>query len=147
MLATLVSVALNAAAYHPPPCGPNGYFKNYFKVARFWGIPFCVSSISVACNASPDECKLLFPTDVTLLQIHVAVMVFIMAIGSLIQFVILPKCPCHSHSHQHKNDGHSRFVASSSALKPTSRTKDGEAASFAGVPQSDMSGDDLATDV
>eukprot|EP01084_Bolivina_argentea_P046104 84877_1 len=52
VLATFVFFALNAAAYHPPLMGQNGYLRHYFKIARFWLIPFCVSSISVACNAS-----------------------------------------------------------------------------------------------
>merc|ERR1712228_491026 len=95
VLATFVCITLNAAAYTAPACGTNGYFKHPFKVSRFWMIPFCVSSISVACNASKDECLLLFPTDTTLLIIHLFTMTAILSIGSFIHCFILPKCACH----------------------------------------------------
>ena len=86
-----MSVALNAAAYYAPPCGQNGYFKNYFKVVRFWMIPFCVSSISVACNSSPNDCKLLFPTNDLLLIIFLCGIIGIMTIGLIINKCILPR--------------------------------------------------------
>eukprot|EP01084_Bolivina_argentea_P128454 227066_1 len=94
VLATFVWVLLNAAAYHAPACGQKGYFKNYFKVLKFWLIPFCVSSISVACNLAPHECKLLFPTDTMLLIYHLCGMLGIMCIGSIIHYLILPKVKC-----------------------------------------------------
>ncbi len=87
-----MSVALNAAAYYSPACGHNGYFKNYFKVLKFWIIPFCVSSISVACNSSPNECILLFPINDFLLIIHLSGMSGIILIGMTINTCILPKC-------------------------------------------------------
>ena len=85
-------MALNAAVYHAPACGTNGYFRDYFKVLRFWLIPFCVSSISVACDASPDECVLLFPTDPVHLFIHLFGMAAIITIGLLINRCVAPKC-------------------------------------------------------
>eukprot|EP01084_Bolivina_argentea_P062007 113369_1 len=100
VLATFVFFALNAAAYHPPLFGPKGYIHNYFKMIRFYIIPFCVSSISVACNASKSQCKLLFPTDTTLLIYHISIMFAILIIGSIIHFIILPQCPCHANKKQ-----------------------------------------------
>ena len=90
VLASFVSVALNAAAYYAPACGKNGYFKNYFKVSRFWMIPFCVSSISVACNSSPNDCMLLFPTNPMLLMVHLSGMAGIITVGLFINQCILP---------------------------------------------------------
>eukprot|EP01084_Bolivina_argentea_P217176 368808_1 len=91
VLATFVCVALNAAAYHGPLCGQHGYTNNYFKILRFWCIPFCVSSISVACNASPTDCMYLFPTNLTFLAIQISVIVVIISIGSFQYFYVLPK--------------------------------------------------------
>merc|ERR1712062_443075 len=90
-----VFFALNAAAYTPPLFGPNGYLKNKWKMARFYLIPLCVSSISVACGASHDECRLLFPRDGGLLAALILVMLSILIFGSLIHYKVLPKCPCH----------------------------------------------------
>eukprot|EP00483_Globobulimina_turgida_P005608 UN05618 len=88
VLATFVFIALNAAAYHSPPCGSMGYFRDYFKVFKFWLIPFCVSSVSVACNISPNHCKLLFPRNTALLIIHLCGMLGIILIGSIIHYIV-----------------------------------------------------------
>ena len=48
----------------------------------------------MACNASKDQCKLLFPTDSKLFTIHVCVMIAIVIIGCIIHYGILPNCPC-----------------------------------------------------
>merc|ERR1740123_1369646 len=95
-LAMWVFFALNAAAYTPPMFGANGYLKQPYKIIRFFLIPFCVSSISVACNASPNECRLLFPRDGTLLAMLISIMLSILIVGSFIHYKVLPRCPCYS---------------------------------------------------
>eukprot|EP01083_Nonionella_stella_P057370 150626_1 len=100
VLATFVCVALNAAAYHPPLYGTNGYLTNYFKIGRFWIIPFCVSSISVACNTSATQCKFLFPTDHRLLIVHIVGMFGILVIGCFVHqssHLALSKCANNRH--------------------------------------------------
>ena len=98
VLALFVFFALNAAAFEPPI---RGYLRNYFKMIRFYMIPFCVSSISVACNASKRECMLLFPTDQALLALLLAVMAGIVGVGSVIHYAVLPRCSCYEHKHNH----------------------------------------------
>ena len=103
-MATFVFFALNAAAFTSPLTGPKGYIRNPFKITRFWLIPFCVSSISVACNAAEDECQLLFPTDKILCIYLICIMIGIMLIGSIIHYCILPKCPCSKYNKNAKKN-------------------------------------------
>mmetsp|Transcript_47214 Transcript_47214/g.78337 ORF Transcript_47214/g.78337 Transcript_47214/m.78337 type:complete len:181 (+) Transcript_47214:45-587(+) len=80
-VAVFVFFALNAAAYQPPMCGESGYTKHPFKIARFFLIPFCVSTASVACGMAHDECMLLFPTDPLLMWTQIGCMVVLFGIG------------------------------------------------------------------
>ena len=90
-VATFVFCALNSAAYHPPLCGPKGYIKHPFKIARFFAIPFCVSTSSIACSvAGRDECILLIPVDQFLFIIQISGMVVIFVTGFIIHCAVSP---------------------------------------------------------
>ena len=90
VMSCFVGFALNSAAYTPPLTGPNGYLRHKFKIIRFFLIPFCVSSVSIACD-STKECRLLFPTLSFELVIQILVMFTIVFGGSFIHYCILPK--------------------------------------------------------
>ena len=90
-VALFVFFALNAAAYQPPLCGPKGYLKHPFKIARFFAIPFCVSSSSIACSMAGDaECILLFPVDLFLCNLQIAGMVVIFVAGLFVHCIVSP---------------------------------------------------------
>ena len=88
-MACLVWIPLNAAQYKSPL---SNYLKQYFGIIKLWIIPFCVSSISIGCNIVPNECNLTFPTDTTLLLVHIAGMIGIIVIGCIIHYILLPIC-------------------------------------------------------
>lgn len=88
VLAMFVFIALNSAAYSPPMFGPNGYSKQYFKIARFFLIPFCVSSISVVCKLS-DDCQRFFPTNPIHLMLLLIILGVIIVGGSVAHYLLL----------------------------------------------------------
>ena len=90
-VATFVFFALNAAAYQPPLCGSNGYLKHPFKIARFFAIPFCVSTSSIACTmAGHEECMLLFAADQFLCIMQIVGMVVIFVAGLFVHCIVSP---------------------------------------------------------
>jgi len=122
VLASFVCMTLNAAAYVPD----TGYFRNYFKVVRFWIIPFSVSSISVACSSSKGECMMLFPTDPTLLLIHIGTIIFIMTTGSLIHRIVLRKTSVGQKHDGPKHDGETPNGQTQDNQTPDGQTHDGQ---------------------
>ena len=109
-VAIFVFFALNAAAYQSPLCGPKGYLKHPFKIARFFAIPFCVSTSSIACTmAGDDECVLLFPVDQFLCIMQIAGMIAIFVAGLFIHCIVSPllskidKLENARHNIQHSN--------------------------------------------
>ena len=90
-VALFVFFALNAAAYQAPLCGPRGYLKHPFKIGRFFAIPFCVSTSSIACSmAGDEECMLLFATDHFLCIMQIVGMVVIFVSGLFIHCIVSP---------------------------------------------------------
>merc|ERR1712150_290826 len=63
----------------------------YKRLFQFWLLPFGAFSVFMACHSAEGECVVLFPTDITLLTIHIGMMAFIMASGLAIHYVFLPK--------------------------------------------------------
>ena len=89
VIAFILFVALNAAAYKGP-------FKEYvksFKIFRFWLIPFCVSTVSVACSkVGQTKCRYFFPYSTSSLMIQVFIIIGIIAGGSFINFFLMTSC-------------------------------------------------------
>ena len=81
-----IGILLNFAAY---PKGSNVSFKDYcskdnaFRIARFFIIPFCVSTISIAC-AEVNNCHALFPTDGVSLFLLIFIMVGVVIFGKIV---------------------------------------------------------------
>eukprot|EP01083_Nonionella_stella_P266849 902149_1 len=84
ILATYTCIALQAAV-----STSSGQIKQIFK---FYIIVFSVLSAYIGCNESPNECKLLFPTDRRLFVVCISVIIGILFVGFFIHFLLLPIC-------------------------------------------------------